>query len=1015
MADDDARATGAPDPYQASAVARLLDELAEEARAPRERPGSTYRLQLTPRFSFRAAAALVPYLARLGVTHVYLSPILAAAPGSSHGYDVIDHHRLNPELGGEEGFAALTEALRAHGLRAIVDFVPNHMAIEPNNAWWTDLLENGQSSLFAPYFDVDWHPAKAELENKVLVPVLGDQFGEVLERGELRLERDGGAFSVRYFEHRFPISPRSVPRILRHGLEALEAELGPSDEHVMELQSIIASLEKLAPRSKVDPDKIAERAREKEVAKRRLAALFDESPRIRAFVDANLAQLNGTPGDPRSFDLLASLLDAQAYRLAHWRVAGEEINYRRFFDINSLAAIRMEDERVFADTHRLVLGLLRDGRVHGLRIDHPDGLYQPTAYFRSLQRAGWIERARARFLARGGAEVDFEALVPALGRAIDRAVAEGRLPPRSLYVVVEKILEGRERMPASWCVDGTTGYEALFLLTALFVDGRSEGRFSELYARFTGRALDYTALVDEKKRLLMSTSMASELQTLAHRLNRISERDRRTRDFTLGSLRRALVEYVAALPIYRTYVEGTAAADVTDRDHRAIEGALARAARHTPDLNRSIYRFLGDILLLRHPERIDEAQRHERVELVRKLQQVTGPVTAKAVEDTAYYVYNRLVALNEVGGDPRCFGIDEEEFHARNAERLEKWPGSLTATATHDTKRGEDLRLRIAALSEIPDRWEAAVHRWAELNRRAKVETESGPAPDPNDEILLYQTLVGAFPDETPAPHFAGRICDYMQKALKEAKVHTSWTNPDEEYEAAVRRFVEDVLCSRAFLDDFVPFQRRIAHAARLSSLAMAALKLASPGVADVYQGCELWDLSLVDPDNRRPVDFQRRARLLDELERRLGAGPRAREPLAREVSRPEALVDGRAKLLLLREGLRWRRTDPALFLDGDYVPLAVDGDDAHRVVALARGHEGRALVCVVPRLVLDALDERGGLALRARVLLPETMAGPFVDAVSGRRVVARDGALRVEECWAAFPVALLGARSDEG
>ena len=576
------------------------------------------------------------------------------------------------------------------------------------------------------------------------MPVLGDQFGEVLERGELTLVREGGAFFVKYWEHCFPVTPRQVPRLLGHRLDTLRAELGPGDVNLQELESILTALEKLAPRDEVSPDAVAERAREKEVAKRRLAALFEASPRIAAFVDENVRIYNGTPGDARSFDLLDELLDHQAYRLAHWRVAGEEINYRRFFDINTLAAIRMEDERVFRDTHQLVFRLVDEGKVTGLRIDHPDGLYAPSGYFRRLQQEH-----------------------------------EG------LYVVVEKILEGHEKMPASWQVDGTTGYEWLNTVNGLFVDARQAGAFAEIYARFTGIRQKWSELINEKKRVLMRSSMASEINMLSHRLNRLSEGNRRTRDFTLNALTGALVDYVARLPIYRTYVEGYDAASVDERDRQYIESTIRAAKRSSRELNRTIYDFLRSILLLENPT--DESR-----EFVRKLQQVTGPVTAKAIEDTAFYVYNRLVSLNEVGGDPQRFGVSVEEFHRDNAERLAQWPGSLNTTATHDTKRGEDVRLRIDALSEIPGEWEQRLQRWAGLAASFKTNYDGELAPDANDELLVYQTLVGSFPDDGKiTDEYRARIAQYLEKALKEAKVHSSWTNPDEEYEKATREFAQ--------------------------------------------------------------------------------------------------------------------------------------------------------------------------------------------------------------------------------
>jgi (1->4)-alpha-D-glucan 1-alpha-D-glucosylmutase len=927
------------------------------------RPISTYRLQLTPAFRFEDAAALVPYLAELGVTDVYISPPFAAAPGSTHGYDVVDHNVLRDELGGEAGYEKLCAAIKAAGMGQLVDFVPNHMGIGPQNPWWNDLLENGPSSQYAPYFDVDWKPVKDELENKVLVPVLGDQYGEVLERGELVLTREGGAFFVKYWDHCFPVTPRQVPRIIGHRLDVLRNELGAGDVQLQELESIVSALEKLSPRDEVSADSVVERAREKEVAKRRLAALFEASPRIAAFVDENVRIFNGTPGDARSFDQLDQLLDHQAYRLAHWRVAGEEINYRRFFDINSLAAIRMEDERVFKDTHQLVFRLVDEGKVTGLRIDHPDGLYAPSAYFRRLQQEH-----------------------------------EG------LYVVVEKILEGPEKMPSGWAVDGTTGYEWLNAVNGLFVDGRNAAAFEQLYARFTGIGQKWPELVREKKRMLMRSSMACEINMLSHRLNRLSEGNRRTRDFTLSALTGAIVDYAARLPIYRTYVEGNDAASVDERDRQYIESTIRAAKRASREINRSIFDWLRSLLLL---ENADDDSR----EFVRKLQQVTGPVTAKAIEDTAFYVYNRLVSLNEVGGDPLRFGVAVDDFHKGNAERLAFWPGSLNTTATHDTKRGEDVRLRIDALSEIPVEWEQRVQRWAGLASAFKTNEDDEIWPDANDELLVYQTLVGSFPDdERVTDEYRARIGGYLEKALKEAKVHSSWTNPDEAYEKATRDFADSLLSSQPFLADLVPFVRRVAAAARVSSLAQVALKVAAPGVPDIYQGCELWDLSLVDPDNRRPVDHALRKKMLDGIARRTSEGDAARLQLARELAQPAALVDGRAKLLLVREALRFRRAHGPLFLEGEYVPLVVEGPDAEHVVALARRRGDQAVVCVVPRLTLTLLDRGGGkLALDARVLLPEPLRRTLTDVVTGR---AHDpsAALPLGALLADFPVALLSA-----
>ncbi|HET8540674.1 MAG TPA: malto-oligosyltrehalose synthase [Anaeromyxobacter sp.] len=1006
---------GAPAaPDRLDALVRELVREAERGGLAARRPGSTYRLQLHARFGFDDAARVAPYLQALGITDLYLSPVLESAPGSMHGYDVVDHGRIDPELGGEAAFERLARACADRGMGLLLDFVPNHMGIGPRNGWWMDVLENGPSSVWAPAFDVDWTPLKAELGHKVLVPVLGDQFGRVLERGELRLAREDGSFVVRYFDHSFPVAPRSVPLVLRHRLDELRRELGAADPSFQELESIAVSLEKLAPRTDTAPGAVADRAREKEVAKRRLAALYESAPRVRAFVDENVAIFNGRAGDPASFDLLQRLLDAQAYRLAFWRVAGEEINYRRFFDVNGLAAIRMEEPFVFAAAHRLVLRLLRDGKATGLRIDHPDGLYAPAAYFRRLQAAYLAERAAALAAARG-APVDDGDRDALLERAL-AAMDAGRLPARPLYVVVEKILVMPERMPEGWDVDGTTGYDFLATVNGLFVDPAAERAFDAMWARLGGRRERYRDVVAEKKRLVMSSSMAGEVNMLAHRLARISEMNPRTRDFTLNELTRALVEYVALFPVYRTYVSPEGRVDERDRD--LVERTIALARRRSPVLDPSIYGFVRDVVLQRYPEGLTDAERREWLEFTLKLQQVTGPVTAKAVEDTTFYTYARLVSLNEVGSEPSRFGMLPAEVHALLAERQERYPGSLSGTSTHDTKRSEDVRVRIDALSEIPGDWRSTLVRWRRANRPRLGGDEDRPAPDRADELLLYQTLVGACPDEGlvagTAAHqaFVARIQAYMEKALREAKVHTSWMSPDEAYEAGVKGFVAAILSDPEFLASLSAFAARIAHAGRISSLAQVALKCAAPGVPDLYQGCETWDLSLVDPDNRRPVDFVARARALAEIDRELAGGPRSRAALARSLSSPAGLRDGRAKLLLLRAALHLRRAERRLFDEGDYRPLEADGPLASRVFAFVRGTPGRgtpgrALVCAVPRLVLGPLEAGGGkIRWEGALALPAGLPLRWRDVITGQ---TRDGpSIALAELFEDFPVALL-------
>jgi len=687
--------------------------------------------------------------------------------------------------------------------------------------------------------------------------------------------------------------------------------------------------------------------------------------------------------------------------------SGEEINYRRFFDVNGLAAIRMEEPAVFAEAHRLVLGFLRDGLAAGLRIDHPDGLYVPAAYFRRLQACHLFERCRALAAARGQA-LD-AAAEPALLERIFAELEADRLPRRALYVVVEKVLVGKERVPEGWDVDGTTGYELLAALNGLFVEARAERTFDALFARMAGEREDWHEVVAEKKRLVMSASMASEVNMLAHRLSRIAETDRRTRDFTLNELTRVLVEYVALFPVYRTYV--TRRAEVDERDQAIVEATIARARRQSPVVDPSIFDFLRDVILQRYPEGLSDAARQAWIEFTLRLQQVTGPVTAKAVEDTAFYTYLRLTSLNEVGGEPSRFGTPPGELHALLGERRARIPGSLSPASTHDTKRSADVRLRIDALTEIPGEWRAVLARWIRAHRPLARRPDGRLAPDRRDEYLIYQTLVGAFPDEGLSPGTEGhaaflkRILEYLEKALREAKRHTSWTSPDADYEAGVRSFVERLLSTPAFLSQLSGLVARLAPAARISSLSQVAVRLFAPGIPDVYQGTELWNLSLVDPDNRRPVDWDRRRNALEELRGALASG-KDRAELARGLAAPSALADGRAKLFLLHAGLEARRAQQALLLEGEYRPLAATGRDAERVFAFARTQGERAAVCAVPRLVMDVLESRGGvLRLDGELPLPG-LPGRWRDVITGVEHTA--GTIPLPALYADFPVALL-------
>jgi (1->4)-alpha-D-glucan 1-alpha-D-glucosylmutase len=1008
-------------------TAELFPALQQASRLCPRVPLATYRLQFHKAFTFRDATALLPYLDALGVSDLYASSYLTARPGSLHGYDIIDHNSLNPEIGTPEDYQRLTAELGTRGMGQILDVVPNHMGIAAgSNPWWNDVLENGPSSPYAEFFDVDWDPVKRELANKVLLPILGDQYGRVLENQELTLEYAEGAFRLRYYETRLPIAPRSAVPILRHRLEGLVSTLGEGSPPLQEYQSIITALLNLPARTETAPERVRERLREKEVIRRRLARLTQDCPAVQESIQETVRIYNGKPGDPRSFDLLDHLLDDQAYRLAYWRVAAEEINYRRFFDVNELAAIRMEDPAVFRETHRLILALLEQGALTGLRLDHPDGLYDPPRYFQALQGERFAQLAAGE-LGAGATQSEPErsAFREQAVQAFDAACREDPQGSgcRPLYLLAEKILGKGERLPAHWAIHGTVGYEFLNLVDGLFVDGRHERAMTAAYVAFTGQRTPFADLVYESKQLIMQVSMSSELNVLGHRLNRLSERSRYSRDFTLNSLTQALREVIACFPVYRTYITG-AEETIALQDRACVEVAVAFAKRRNPATNVSVFDFVRDTLLLRYPENADEAYREEQRRFVLKFQQLTAPVMAKGVEDTAFYRYHRLVSLNEVGGDPERFGVPVEEFHAQCQGRLEKWPHGLSASSTHDTKRSEDVRARIHVLSELPREWRAAVSRWHRSNRRHLGQVEGLPAPDHRDEYLLYQTLVGAWPLAPMGPEaaadFTARMQRYLLKAAKEAKLRTSWVNPSGEYDEALTRFVARILAPGAgnrFLRDFVEFQAPIARLGMVNSLAQTLLKITAPGVPDFYQGTELWDFSLVDPDNRRPVDFARRQALLRALAERIAAGDL--EALARELV--DHWPDGRIKLYTIHRALAYRRRVPALFQAGDYIPLSTAGSAAEHLVAYARHRATTTALIVVPRLI-GALTE-GGVRLPlgaevwtdTRVILPRDIPdGPYVNCFTDTRLrtVPQEGdrALLAAEILAVYPVALLDA-----
>jgi (1->4)-alpha-D-glucan 1-alpha-D-glucosylmutase len=992
----------------------------QAAAALRRERRATYRLQLGSALGFDEVAALVPYLEALGISDAYLSPCFRCGPGSSHGYDVTDHNAFNPELGSAATFDGMAAALAARGLGLILDVVPNHMGIAGDaNPWWLDVLENGPASPRAEFFDIDWAPAKAELRYRVLLPVLPDQYGRVLESQQLALEFADGAFHLRYAGARLPITPRTYPQILTDALEPLAERLGPDDPGLQELRSILTAIEHLPGRTETDPRRVEERLREKEIVKRRLMALAKESVDIREHIEETVRRFNGIPGDPASFDALDRVLSAQTYRLADWRVAGDEVNYRRFFDVSHLAAIRMERRAVFDATHQLILKLVGEGKVTGLRIDHPDGLYAPGEYFRRLQEGALVATARRLVPELEALEADaLTALYRT--RAADQAAA---LDARPLWIAAEKILGPDEPLPEWWPVAGTTGYDFLASVNGLFVDRGTSRQMTALYSRMAGDDARMADLTYAAKRLIMQVSMASEINQLGHHLDRMSERDRLARDFTLPSLGRALREVVAAFAVYRTYVgdDGTDAPGPRDRGY--IEAAIAEAKRRNPTVNVSIFDFVRDVLLLRHPDRSGSEERAARRDFAMRFQQTTGPVTAKGVEDTAFYRYNRLVSLNEVGGDPARYGEPASVFHARNERRLERWPESMLATSTHDTKRGEDVRARIDVLSEVPAAWAAEVRRWRGIARRWRPQIDGHAAPDRNDEYLLYQTLVGAWPardEDEPLETVTARVVAYMEKATKEAKRRTSWVNPSEPYDRAVREFVRALLAPDGpFLPAFRPFQRLVAAHGAVNSLAQTLLKLTAPGIPDLYQGTELWDLSLVDPDNRRPVDFARRRALLEALAARIAADAATGADatgLCRELL--DAWPDGRVKLYLTHRALTLRRERARLFAAGAYRALGADGPQADHLVAFGRTDGAEAAIVLVPRLTARLGGLTGSVLLggaaweHTSVALGEDLAGVYRDRFTGLAIASerRDGAvvLPAGTLLAHFPVALL-------
>jgi (1->4)-alpha-D-glucan 1-alpha-D-glucosylmutase len=926
-------------------------------------PAATYRLQFTPEFTFERAEKLLPYLRNLGLSDIYASPIFRARPGSRHGYDVVDPAALNPDIGPPEAFDRLAKKTKETGLGWLQDIVPNHMAFDAANPYLADILENGPASIHFEHFDIDWEHYYESIRGKVLAPFLGSFFGLALEAGELTLRFDQSGFFITYYDLLFPLRIESYLAVLDRCIVPLGRRLGEEAPDYLQLLGVMYVLKTLP-----SAPEFEERRDQVRFIKQTLWTLHRKNPSFREAIGEAIAFFNGRAGDPESFTPLENLLGEQWFRLSYWKVATEEINYRRFFSINDLISLRMEKEEVFAHTHSLLLRLAAEGILTGLRVDHIDGLYNPAAYLEHLRRET------------GG-----------------------------LYTVVEKILAPGEDLPP-WPIQGTTGYDFLNEVNGVFCRPDGEAPLSRLYARFTGMEVPFDELVYEKKKLIIEKHMFGDINNLAHQLKNIAGRHRHGSDITMDSLKRSLIEVMALFPVYRSYLPPGSEGEP---DGETLRDALDRAAEKNPSLLHELD-FMGRILLRRFDEFLPGEEREQGLHFVRRFQQYTGPLMAKGFEDTVLYIYNRLLSLNEVGGSPERFGVPLEAFHEFNGRRRALWPATLNATATHDTKRGEDVRARLNVLSEIPQEWSRTLKNWTRHNRGKKSTLKRRKAPDRNDEYLFYQTLLGAWPfAEEEVAAFRSRLADYLVKAVREAKVHTAWLVPDTAYEEAFLAFAEKVLKpsrNNAFLRDFIPFQRRVAHFGILNSLGQTLLKITSPGIPDFYQGTELWDLNLVDPDNRRPVDYDKRQKALKAI--RAGIEKDLPALLRKLLAAPG---DGKVKMFLIHRALLARRTREKLFRLGDYRPVEVTGSHSENVIAFARVHQGEAAVIVVPRFATSLVEEGewplgeevwGDTALR----LPAEVGGPWREEIAGGEVAGGED-LPVGRVLRYFPVALLGTK----
>ncbi|MFZ0735243.1 MAG: malto-oligosyltrehalose synthase [Candidatus Sulfotelmatobacter sp.] len=941
-------------------------------------PSSTYRIQLNQNFRFADTLNILDYLHELGVSDLYLSPILASRKGSTHGYDLIDPSRINPDLGTEEEFTALQTELQNRGMGLLLDIVPNHMAANAENPWWMDVLENGAQSAFAAFFDIEWHPHARSLEGRILLPVLGRPFGEALDSGEIKLIYNDGRFFIQYFDSLFPVSPRAYHSILNLHAGRLQDSLGEDSPAYHEYSGILSSGLDLSRADRRVAMAAPEQRLRFESARDRLRALINSSPEVAKQVEENVAEINGKEGDPASFGLLQRLLAEQNYKLAFWQNLNESINYRRFFTIADLVGVRVEDPLVFEASHGYILRLMSRNPEAGLRIDHIDGLRDPAAYLNRLQ---------------------------------ERLAANENRSGKQSYLLVEKILARGEQLPSDWPVSGTTGYDYLNEANGIFVDPQGARCIEEIYSEFIGRKQEFSDVLYQKKKLVMNTLLGVEMRTLGRQLAELAAQDRYARELNRGQLIDALIEVTACMPIYRTYIRNM---EIPPEATKYIEQSVAAARIRAPHLNSDAFDFVREVLLLENPPHVLPDQRETRLVFVMRWQQFTGPIVAKGFEDTALYVFHPLLSMNEVGGNPRPTEAESlAGFYRFLEQRRQSWPGTLDATSTHDTKRSEDVRARINVLSEIPEEWKTHLDLWAHLNGRFKEQIDGQAAPDRNEEYFLYQTLIGVWPlDQGNCRNLLERIQAHLVKATREAMVHTRWTRPNQAHEEALQNFAARILSPEngEFLSDFRALQKKIAYYGMINGLSQVLLKIASPGVADFYQGSELWDLRLVDPDNRGVVDFSKRASALSEI-----AKANTNE-LAQLGEIVENWHDGRIKLYLIWKALRFRRDHADLFHEGEFVPIDSAGCRARNIVAFLRRTLNSSALIVVPRWLAKLPGEPGQAQdwCDTRVVLTAESPKIWTNILSQRETHADsredESCFMLNELLSDFPVAFLEA-----